>query len=233
MAFRYYNAERVRERMPQYRGTDEELQSAIDDISLVYNSAIKQLKTKLEILSDDFDKKHSYMPIHHIQTRLKTFDSILDKAVSYGIEDPINNLDVVTREVLDIAGVRVICNYEDDMQTMANLLLKQEDIELIRVKDYCDNPKESGYRSLHVVISLPVYLVNTKKMVPVEIQFRSIAMDTWASLEHELRYKNKGELSEDIQAELKACADILDDVDNRMARIKNQVLSDSNEYDEY
>lgn len=233
MAFRYYNAERVRERMPQFRGTDEELQSAIDDISLIYNSALKQLETKLEILSDDFDKKHSYMPIHHIQSRLKTFDSILDKAVRYGIEDPINNLDVVTREVLDIAGIRVICNYESDMHTMSNLLLNQEDIELIRVKDYCDKPKESGYRSLHIVVSLPVYLVSSKRMVPVEIQFRSIAMDTWASLEHELRYKNKGVLSEDTQNELKECADILDSVDKRMARIRNEVIDDINEYDEY
>lgn len=233
MAFRYYNAERVRERMPEYRGTDEELQSAIDDISLKYNSALKQLKTKLEILSDDFDKKHSYTPIHHIQSRLKTFDSILDKAVRYGIEDPINNLDVVTREVLDIAGIRVVCNYEADMHTMSNLLLDQEDIELIRVKDYSSSPKESGYRSLHVVVSLPVYLVGSKKMVPVEIQFRSIAMDAWASLEHELRYKNKGELSDDIQDELKECADLLHSVDKRMAKIRNAVLAEDNEYEKY
>ena len=233
MAFRYYNAERVRERMPEYRGTDEELQSAIDDISLMYNSALKQLETKLEILSDDFDKKHSYMPIHHIQSRLKTFDSILDKAVRYGIEDPINNLDVVTREVLDIAGIRVVCNYEADMHTMCNLLLSQEDIEMIRVKDYCDKPKESGYRSLHIVVSLPVYLVGSKKMVPVEIQFRSIAMDAWASLEHELRYKNKGELSDDITTELKECADLLHSVDKRMAKIRNAVLAEDNEYEKY
>ena len=233
MAFRYYNAERVRERMPEYRGTDEELQSAIDDISVTYNSALKQLETKLEILSDDFDKKHSYMPIHHIQSRLKTFDSILDKAVRYGIEDPINNLDVVTREVLDIAGIRVVCNYEADMHTMSGLLLDQEDIELIRVKDYCSNPKASGYRSLHFVVSIPVYLVNTKKMVPVEIQFRSIVMDAWASLEHELRYKNKGELSEDIQNELKECAEILTSVDKRMARVRNEVIAEDNEYEEY
>lgn len=233
MAFRYYNAERVRERMPEYRGTDEELQSAIDDISLMYNSALKQLKTKLEILSDDFDKKHSYMPIHHIQSRLKTFDSILDKAVRYGIEDPINNLDVVMREVLDIAGIRVVCNYETDMATMSNLLLNQEDIELIRVKDYTTKPKESGYRSMHVVVSLPVYLVGSKKMVPVEIQFRSIAMDAWASLEHELRYKNKGDLSDEIQSELKECAELLHSVDKRMAKIRNAVLAEDNEYEKY
>jgi len=216
--------------MPEYKGTDEELQDSIDNISLLYNSAIKTLETKLRILSDDFDKKNSYMPIHHIQSRLKTFDSILDKAVRYGIEDPINNLDVVQREVLDIAGIRVICNYEDDLHTMSDLLLKQEDIELIRVKDYCDNPKESGYRSLHVVVSLPVYLVNRMKMVPVELQFRSIAMDTWASLEHELRYKNKGKLSQEIVDELKECAETLHGVDERMSRVRHDVLKDDNEY---
>lgn len=230
MAFRYYNAERIRERMPEYKGTDEELQDSIDNISLLYNSAMKNLETKLEILSDDFDKTHSYMPIHHIQSRLKTFDSILKKAVSYGIEDPVNNLDVVMREVLDIAGIRVVCNYEEDIRTMYDLLLKQEDVDMIRMKDYCDNPKESGYRSLHLVVSLPVYLVNRKAIVPVEVQIRSVAMDAWASLEHELRYKNRGELSQDIVDELKECAEILNDVDERLSRIRHAVLTDESEY---
>ena len=232
MAFRYYSAERIREKMPEFRGTDEELQSSIDNISLLYNSAIKELGTKLEIISDDFDKKHSYMPIHHIQSRLKSFDSIIDKALKYEIEDPINNLDVVMREVLDIAGVRVICNYEEDLHTMSGLLLEQEDVELIRIKDYCSNPKESGYRSLHVVVSIPVYLVNRKCMVPVEIQFRSIVMDAWASLEHELRYKNKGALSEDIQNELKVCAETLNDIDHRMSRVRNAVLLEGEGYED-
>ena len=217
MSFRYYNAERIREKMPEFRGTDEELQSAFDDISLIYNSAIKELKTKLDIISDDFDKKHSYMPIHHISTRLKNFDSLIEKAARYGIEDPINNLDVVRREVLDIAGIRVICNYE-------------EDIDLIRMKDYCDSPKESGYRSLHMVVSTPVYLVNRKVVVPVELQFRSIAMDLWASLEHELRYKNKGLLDDEVQNQLKECAETLTDIDHKMSKIRNKVLSDDNEY---
>lgn len=233
MAFRYYNAERIREKMPEFKGTDEELQSAIDNISLLYNSAIKELRTKLEILSDDFDKKNFYMPIHHIQSRLKSFDSIIEKAIRYEIEDPVNNLDVVTREVLDIAGIRVVCNYEEDITTMSRLLLSQEDVEMIRVKDYCGSPKESGYRSLHVVVSVPVYLVNKKCMVPVEIQFRSIAMDAWASLEHELRYKNKGALSDEIQNELKECADILTDVDHKMSKIRNEVIADTSEYSDY
>ena len=233
MAFRYYSAERVREKMPQFRGTDEELQEMIDNISLQYASAIKGLETKLEILSDDFNKKHEYMPIHHIQSRLKTFDSIMEKAVRYGIEDPINNLDVVTREILDIAGIRVICNYAADVYAMSDILLKQEDVDLIKIKDYCAEPKEGGYRSLHVVVAVPVYLVNGKKIVPVELQFRSIAQDVWATLEHQLRYKNKGALNQEIQDELKNCANILADVDKRMARVRNIVYAKDSKYSDY
>ena len=226
MGYKYYSVDRVREKMPRYKGTDEELQMQLDKIDLLYSSAVRELETKLQILSDDFGKKNSYTPIHHVTKRVKTLESIIDKAERYGIEDPINNLDTVMKQVLDIAGVRVVTNYEEDIYTMSNILLKQNDIELIRVKDYCKSPKESGYRSLHVVVSIPVYLVNTVEMVPVEIQFRSIAMDTWASLEHELRYKNKGELSEDIKEQLKDCASRLHEVDRKMSAIRHEVLGD-------
>jgi putative GTP pyrophosphokinase len=233
MSFRYYYADRIRERMPRYKGTDEELQEAIDNISLLYGSALKELSTKLEVLSEDFEKTHSYMPIHHFQKRLKTFESLIEKAERYGIEDPINNLDQVMKEVYDIAGIRVVCNYEEDLYTMSGLLLKQSDVELIRIKDYCKNPKDSGYRSLHVVVALPVYLVNRKALVPVEIQFRSVAMDTWACLEHELRYKNKGELSEDIVERLKQCAANLNQVDEEMSSIRHEVLNGDTDYSKY
>lgn len=233
MAFRYYNADRIREKLPGFKGTDEDLQKEIDDISLLYGSAIKVLETRMKILSDDFEKKHAYMPIHHVKSRLKKFESIYEKAVRYGIEDPLNNIDVVRREILDIGGIRVICNYEEDLATMSSLLLSQEDIEMIRVRDYCDNPKESGYRSLHVVVAVPVYLVNTKHMVPVEVQFRSIAMDAWASLEHELRYKNKGELDQEIVDTLKECAEALHNVDERLSKVRHEVLKDESEYGEY
>ena len=226
MVYKYYSADRVREKMPRYKGTDEELQMQLDKIDLLYSSAVRELETKLQILSDDFGKKNSYTPIHHVTKRVKTLESIIDKAERYGIEDPINNLDTVMKQVLDIAGVRVVTNYEEDIYTMSDILLKQNDIELIRVKDYCKSPKESGYRSLHVVVSIRVYLVNTVEMVPVEIQFRSIAMDTWASLEHELRYKNKGELSEDIKEQLKDCASRLHEVDRKMSAIRHEVLGD-------
>ena len=233
MSFRYYYADRIRERMPEYKGTDEELQRAIDEVSLVYGSAIREVEARMKILADDFDMKYSYMPVHHIQSRLKTFDSILEKAFRYEIEDPINNIDTIRREILDIAGVRVVCNYEEDLRTMSNLLLSQEDIELIRMKDYCNNPKESGYRSLHVVIAIPVYLVNRKKIVPVEVQFRSIAMDAWASLEHELRYKNKGKLPANVVHTLKGSAEILHEIDERLSKIRHQVLNDESEYSKY
>ena len=233
MSFRYYYADRIREQLPGFKGTDEELQDIIDNISLCYNSALKVLETRLAVISDDFDKKHSYMPIHHIHSRLKTFESLMEKAERYGIEDPINHLDTVRRDILDIAGLRVICNYEEDLQTMSNLLLDQEDIDMIKVRDYCDKPKESGYRSLHVVVAVPVYLVGAMKKVPVEIQFRSVVMDAWASLEHELRYKNKGALTQDIVDSLKECAESLHYIDERLSKVRHEVLKDDNKYSDY
>ena len=220
----YYKPDDMSASVPEHLQTDEDLQQQIMDINLLYSAAIREVSTKLDVLGDDFRMKHSYVPIHHMQTRLKSFESLMDKAERYGIEDPIHNLDTVRAEVFDIAGIRVVCNYREDIYTMSELLLKQSDVDLIKIKDYCKNPKPSGYRSLHVVISIPVFLVNSKTTVPVEIQFRSIAMDTWASLEHELKYKNKGALTEDIQKQLTQCAKTLSDVDEQMERIRHQVF---------
>ena len=220
----YYKPDDMSASVPEHLQTDEDLQQQIMDINLLYSAAIREVSTKLDVLGDDFRMKHSYVPIHHMQSRLKSFESLMDKAERYGIEDPIHNLDTVLAEVFDIAGIRVVCNYREDIYTMSELLLKQSDVDLIKIKDYCKNPKPSGYRSLHVVISIPVFLVNSKTTVPVEIQFRSIAMDTWASLEHELKYKNKGALTEDIQKQLTQCAKTLSDVDEQMERIRHQVF---------
>ncbi len=220
----YYKPDDMSASVPEHLQTDEDLQQQIMDINLLYSAAIREVSTKLDVLDDDFRMKHSYVPIHHMQSRLKSFESLMDKAERYGIEDPIHNLDTVRAEVFDIAGIRVVCNYREDIYTMSELLLKQSDVDLIKIKDYCKNPKPSGYRSLHVVISIPVFLVNSKTTVPVEIQFRSIAMDTWASLEHELKYKNKGALTEDIQKQLTQCAKTLSDVDEQMERIRHQVF---------
>lgn len=220
----YYKPDDMSASVPEHLQTDEDLLQQIMDINLLYSAAIREVSTKLDVLGDDFRMKHSYVPIHHMQSRLKSFESLMDKAERYGIEDPIHNLDTVRAEVFDIAGIRVVCNYREDIYTMSELLLKQSDVDLIKIKDYCKNPKPSGYRSLHVVISIPVFLVNSKTTVPVEIQFRSIAMDTWASLEHELKYKNKGALTEDIQKQLTQCAKTLSDVDEQMERIRHQVF---------
>lgn len=220
----YYKPDDMSASVPEHLQTDEDLQQQIMDINLLYSAAIREVSTKLDVLGDDFRMKHSYVPIHHMQSRLKSFESLMDKAERYGIEDPIHNLDTVRAEVFDIAGIRVVCNYREDIYTMSELLLKQSDVDLIKIKDYCKNPKPSGYRSLHVVISIPVFLVNSKTTVPVEIQFRSIAMDAWASLEHELKYKNKGALTEDIQKQLTQCAKTLSDVDEQMERIRHQVF---------
>ena len=220
----YYKTDDMSASVPEHLQTDEDLQQQIMDINLLYSAAIREVSTKLDVLGDDFRMKHSYVPIHHMQSRLKSFESLMDKAERYGIEDPIHNLDTVRAEVFDIAGIRVVCNYREDIYTMSELLLKQSDVDLIKIKDYCKNPKPSGYRSLHVFISIPVFLVNSKTTVPVEIQFRSIAMDTWASLEHELKYKNKGALTEDIQKQLTQCAKTLSDVEEQMERIRHQVF---------
>lgn len=220
----FYRPDNMRDTMPASLRDDADLQSRIDDINLLYSAAIREVSTKLDVLADDFRLKHEYVPIHHMQSRLKTFSSMIEKAERYGIEDPLNNLDEVRREVFDIAGIRVVCNYEEDLYTMSELLLQQSDVRLIRIKDYCKQPKESGYRSLHLVIAIPVFLVNSKATVPVEIQFRSIAMDTWASLEHELKYKNSGALSEEVQEQLKECSRTLAEVDRQMEHIRHQVF---------
>lgn len=220
----YYKPDNMEDTLPKNLRENQDLKEQIEDINLVYGAAIREVSTKLEILADNFRMKHSYVPIHHMQSRLKSFDSLVDKAERYGIEDPINNIDIVRKEVYDIAGIRVVCNYEEDVYTMSELLLEQSDVKLIKIKNYCERPKESGYRSMHVVIAIPVFLVKRKVTVPVEIQFRSIAMDTWASLEHELKYKNKGALTEEVQEQLKECAKKLKEVDEQMEKIRHQVF---------
>ena len=181
----------------------------------IYNCAIREVSTKLDNLDDEFQVRYDYNPIHHMESRLKTIKSILEKMEKKGIDVCLENIIQIT----DVAGVRVICNYIDDVYEVAELLLRQDDIRLIRRSDYIKNPKPSGYRSLHLVVEIPVFLSDRTEFVPVEIQLRTIAMDTWASLEHELKYKRKGGLTEEISQELIACADAMAEVDRTMERI--------------
>ncbi|MEG0919328.1 MAG: GTP pyrophosphokinase family protein [Anaerovoracaceae bacterium] len=185
------------------------------EIRHLYHSAIKEVSTKLEILDKEFQVKHDYNPIHHMECRVKSITSTFNKVVAKGYK--INTEGI--KKITDIAGIRVICKYIDDIYHIANLLLQQNDVELIRESDYIKNPKPSGYRSLHYVVLVPVFLSDRVEKVPVEIQIRTIVMDTWASLEHELRYKSNDAVPEEAIAELQKCAYDMWNIDNLMQKL--------------
>jgi len=189
----------------------------------LYNSAIKEIKTKLEILDEEFQVKFDHNPIHHMEYRLKTPQSIVDKLVR-------KNFDIssasIKKNLTDVAGVRVICNYIDDINHIADLLTHQDDITLIRRRDYIAEPKPNGYRSLHLVVTVPVFLAETTEKVPVEIQIRTIAMDFWASLEHGLKYKAEDKISGDLRSRLKNCAESITRLDAEMQSIYKEINPD-------
>lgn len=186
------------------------------ELEHLYESAIREVKTKLEILDSEFKTKYDYNPIHHIEDRLKSPQSILEKLQRKG--QPFS-CEAARSNLNDIAGVRVICNYIEDIYTVADLLTSQDDVMLVKRKDYIENPKPNGYRSLHLVIETPVYLSDSKELVNVEVQIRTIAMDFWASLEHELKYKTTTDVSADLAAQLKECAETIAATDRQMQDI--------------
>lgn len=185
------------------------------DLRMRYHAAIKEISTKLEVLDNEFSVKYDYNPIHHMQCRLKSIDSIVDKIGRKGWPMEMKSV----YKVMDFAGIRVVCNYIDDIYTVEGSLLRQDDIKLLKRKDYIKNPKESGYRSLHLLVEVPIFLSDRTYNMPVEIQIRTIAMDTWASLEHELKYKSKKEMPGYVVQELKNCAKSMADLDASMERI--------------
>ncbi len=190
------------------------------ELQQIYNAAIREISTKLEILNDEFKVKFDHNPIHHIESRLKSPQSMFSKLRKLGFDVSIKS---AMDNLFDIAGIRVICCYTEDVYRVAELLIQQNDITPIKRKDYIKNPKENGYRSLHLVISVPIFLSNRTEKVAVEVQLRTIAMDMWASLEHKLRYKQKKELPEDIKEELKYSADELSEIDERLQIIHNKI----------
>ncbi len=186
----------------------------------LYHAATREVTTKLENLNDEFRYLKSRNPIHQIVSRVKNPKSIAEKLMRKGFE---LSIDSARDNLDDIAGIRVICSYVEDIYTIADLLLKQDDITVIRQADYIKNPKQNGYRSLHLIVSVPVFLSDRKEHVKVEIQVRTIAMDFWASLEHELAYKMDSEGIRYIQDELKACADVIAQTDLRMQALHNRI----------
>ena len=186
----------------------------------LYNGAIREITTKLENLDDEFSTRYAHNPIHHMESRLKSLKSIVDKLQRKGL--PLT-LASAQKELYDIAGVRVICNYIDDIYDLADMLCGQGDVAVLRRRDYIQEPKPNGYRSLHLTVRIPVFLSTGSVGVPVEIQIRTIAMDFWASLEHQLRYKAEHAVPPSLRAQLKACAEESAALDLRMQEIYRQL----------
>ena len=186
------------------------------EIMLQYRCALKALENRLEILNEEFSLRHDRNPIESIKSRLKSPSSIMNKMQKRGLP-----LDFPTMQanIMDVAGVRVICSFEEDVFFLAKCLKEQSDIEIVTEKDYISNPKPNGYRSLHLIVRVPVPLADRTAHAPVEIQLRTIAMDMWASLEHELHYKSRFQPVEHLSERLKLCANTLSDVDLRMQEI--------------
>nr|WP_308625255.1 GTP pyrophosphokinase family protein [uncultured Eisenbergiella sp.] len=198
------------------------------EVTLVYNAALKQINTKLEILNDEFQHVHRYNPIEHIKSRMKTSESIVKKLKRYGYESTIENM---VKYINDIAGIRVICSFTSDIYRIADMIRNQNDIKVISVKDYMKHPKASGYKSYHMLVTVPVFLSDRIVEVKVEIQIRTVAMDFWASLEHKINYKFEGNAPQHIKTELVECARMVSDLDARMLSLNEEILSLSGEKD--
>lgn len=186
-----------------------------------YQSALREVRTKLEILDDEFQMRHSRNPIHHMESRIKSPQSIAQKLMRKGLaltpQAAMDNLH-------DIAGIRVVCAYLNDAYTIAELLTQQDDIRLLQTRDYIQNPKPNGYRSLHLIVEVPVFLSEGKLLLPVEVQIRTIAMDFWASLEHQLRYKETAQVPDTLNQQLHEAAERIARLDNDMQHIHDQMV---------
>ncbi|MBQ7875260.1 MAG: GTP pyrophosphokinase family protein [Oscillospiraceae bacterium] len=185
-----------------------------------YRCAIMEVETKFKVLNEEFSLRFDRNPIENVKSRLKRPISIRNKLKKYGYPLSINNIE---EKLHDVAGIRVICSFPSDVYTIADAFLSQDDVTLIRMKDYIKKPKPSGYRSLHLIVEIPIFLAKEKRMMKVEIQLRTIAMDCWASLEHQIHYKKDFRFTEEMAAELSQCADISADLDERMEALRKIV----------
>ena len=188
---------------------------------MMYACAIREVRTKLEVLNDELSVKNQRNPIEMIKSRVKKPMSIVEKLRRRGLEV---SLESMAKNLDDVAGVRIICSFLDDIYEVAEMLVRQDDVNVIAVKDYIKNPKPNGYRSYHMIIEVPVFFSDSKKFMRVEVQIRTIAMDFWASLDHQLKYK-KAVIDDDgtISHELKECADVIADTDEKMLRIRKRI----------
>ena len=197
-------------------GSAKQLQTML----MMYSCAIREFKTKVEVLNDELSIRSQRNPIEFIKSRVKTPISIYNKLKRKGFEI---SLDAVRNQLFDVAGVRIICSFVDDIYKIADMIVKQDDIKVLEVKDYIKNPKLNGYRSLHMICQIPVFFSDRKELLSVEVQIRTIAMDFWATLEHDLRYKKDLPLIQEIQDELHECAEAIAMTDNKMMEIRDKI----------
>ena len=185
-----------------------------------YKCAMMEIETKFNVLNEQYSLEKDRNPISSIKTRLKSALSIEEKLKRRCFE---NTLEAIENNLYDVAGIRVICNLPEDVYALAEAFLKQDDVKLIQIKDYIKNPKPNGYRSLHLIVAIPIFLADEKKIMKAEIQLRTIAMDFWASLEHQLRYKKEGEFTEEIAKELYECAETSAQLDLKMQNVRRKI----------
>lgn len=201
---------------------NQNLQEQYDQIMFFYESGINQITAKLQILNNEFKFSNDRNPIENIKSRVKSLESITNKMIDKGLPLTMNYM---VKNLHDIAGVRVICPFISDVYNVANMLVNQGDISVMKIKDYIKKPKVNGYRSLHLIVMVDVYFSDHKSQVPVEVQIRTIAMNSWASLEHQLRYKKEREFTKDMKKELKVCAELMSEADLRMQKLAEKIPS--------
>lgn len=206
----------------ELRNTSEEWER----MQLIYDAGLREINTKLETLNNEFKIKHQYNPIEHMTSRIKSPESIAKKLRRSGREINVEN---IVRYINDVAGIRVICSFTSDIYRIAKMISEQSDVTVLKIKDYIKNPKSNGYKSYHMIVSVPVFLADTMVNTKVEIQIRTIAMDFWASLEHKMYYKFEGNAPENIRRELKECADLVAFLDQKMLAINEEIKRYSGE----
>lgn len=194
---------------------------------LLYDSVLREINTKLEILNNEFKMAHQYNPIEHMTSRIKSPQSIAKKIRHQGRELTVEN---IVKYINDVAGIRIICSFTSDIYRIADLIAQQSDVKVLKIKDYIMNPKPNGYMSYHMIVSVPIFLSGEVVETKAEIQIRTIAMDFWASLEHKMYYKFEGNAPENIRRELKECADIVAYLDQKMLSLNEQIKNYKREY---
>ncbi|MCI9176002.1 MAG: GTP pyrophosphokinase family protein [Lachnospiraceae bacterium] len=192
-----------------------------ETVIFLYNSALKEVGTKVDILNDEFRHVHKYNPIEYVKSRIKSPESIVKKLKRHGYESTIENM---VNHINDIAGIRVVCSFTSDIYRLAEMIGRQNDLTVVSIKDYIKNPKESGYKSYHMLVTVPIFLTDGVVDTKVEIQIRTIAMDFWASLEHKIYYKFEGNAPEYISRDLQECAGIVSMLDAKMLSLNEAII---------